>query len=76
MIDFKSANANTKRPSTTQLLQNILSNAYFNCGLQFFLLARMSSCSHSLVRKIKQKKSIIKMTTTAMMKNNLILKRI
>lgn len=76
MIDFKSANANTKRPSTTQLLQNILSNAYFNCGLQFFLLARISSCSHSLVRKIKQKKSIIKMTTTAMMKNNLILKRI
>lgn len=48
MMDFKSTKVNTRKPSTMQLLQNILNNAIFNCGLPFFLLARISSFSHSL----------------------------
>lgn len=47
-MDFKSTKVNTRKPSTMQLLQNILNNAIFNCGLPFFLLARISSFSHSL----------------------------
>lgn len=54
MMDFRSANVNTRKPSTMQLLQNILNNAIFNCGLPFFLLARISSFSHSLRMVMKQ----------------------